>query len=112
MKTLFHFHERALPGLRQWISEVAAREPGGGMIAQLILDDIRATLSSFRGELPDTIADVTSDPILYWWRYDRDFWISFVVRERGLWKWKRRRIIVYSVGERPPDRVVASFHRM
>jgi hypothetical protein len=97
--------------MRAWIEELSAREPGGPGIARLILSDIQEQLVTFGTKLKGIIPDRTCDPPLYWWQYYEGHWISFVVRESGLWKWRTRRIIVYSVGERPPDRVVASSPR-
>lgn len=112
MKTSLAFHERAEPALEAWIRDVSAREPGGQIIARLVLDDIQHKLMSSNGMLKDAIADTTLEPTHYWWRYDRDLWISYVVRDRGHLWWRSRRIIIYSIGGRPPDRVAASFPQM
>jgi hypothetical protein len=83
VKTLFHYHQRAKPGLRAWIEELSAREPGGQGMARLILADIREQLLTLGTEVKDVIPDRSSDPTLYWWRYYPGHWISYVVRENG-----------------------------
>ena len=111
MKTLFRYHQRAKPGLRAWIEELSGREPGGRGMARVILSDIREQLLTFGAKLKNVIPDRTRDPPLYWWQYYPGHWVSYIVRDSGFWKWRTRRVIVYSVGERPPDRVVAASPR-
>ena len=83
MKTLVQFHERTLTALRIWINDLSQREPGGQLIASMLLDDIEQTLVLTKGSPRQAILDQSCEPSLHWWQYDRDYWISYVVREKG-----------------------------
>src|SRR4051812_43752004 len=111
MKTAFQFHECARQGLQAWIDDLSAREPNGRHLARIIASDIRQRLEMFGTKLPNLMLAPNCRPPLYWWQYFPGNWISFVVRETGVWWWRTRRVIVYSVGEPPPDRLVASSPR-
>ena len=111
MNVQVRFHESAEQSLRTWIAELSAQEPNGAFMAALYLDDMQERLAGLAGELHEAIPDRTAVPVRYWWEYLPGFWIAYIVRDEGWWLWKKRRLIIVSVGEDPPDRVVAAFRR-
>jgi hypothetical protein len=98
------FHESVEADLHAWLADLL-RRPGGAVLASTYLDEMRKHLTALAGELPEAIADQTRRPVEYWWEYLPGFWIAYVRRDEG-WFRKRRRIIIVSVGGRPPDRAV------
>jgi hypothetical protein len=111
MRTEFYVHESAREELAAWLADLASRAPNGAMIAQIALESIRTILLRNQGILSKAIPDVEFTPTRYWWEFSPGDWVSYVVLDSGFWRWKRRRIIVFSVGETPPARVVPSFPR-
>jgi hypothetical protein len=111
MDVVVEFHRHAEAPLRDALAALARRRPNGELIARVALELIRNQLVRTAGKIPDTLTDASLDPPLQWWEFARGFWVAFLVQDRGLWRWRYRRITVYEVAERPPDRVVSSSRR-
>jgi hypothetical protein len=63
------------------------------------------------GRVSEAIVDQTIDPAMHWWEFMRGFWVGFVIRDRGFWRWRRRDITIYEVQEHPPDQAASAFLR-
>lgn len=102
MKVTVQFHERVRRPLREWLADLAARHPGGPATARVAVADIRQRLHDSAGRLDGVIAESTR-PILYRWEYMPGVRISYLIRDRGFWFWRSRRIIVVEVEGLPSD---------
>jgi hypothetical protein len=71
-------------------------------MAGVLLADIRQQLRDFAGKLNE-IVDETVRPTLYWWEYMPGLWLGYIIRDKGYWFWRNRRIIVAEVEEHSPD---------
>lgn len=111
MNVVVEFHRTAEGPLRDALSALAQRRPNGEMIARVALQLIRNQLARTAGQLPDTLTDTSVKPPIHWWEFARNFWVGFLVQDRGILRWRYRRITIYEVAERPPDQVVSSSHR-
>ena len=102
MRTTVTFHESVRQPLQEWLARLAARRPGGEIIARVALDDIVGQLIESPGKLRETIDD-TVKPSLYWWEYMPGIRLAYMIRHRGFGPWRTRRIIVVEVAEHPPS---------
>jgi len=111
MNVVVDYHRRAEGPLREALAALTRRRPNGEMIARVALELIRNQLARTAGEVPGALPDTSVDPPIHWWQVAPDFWVGFLVRDRGVWRWRTRRITIYEIAERPPDRVVSASPR-
>jgi len=102
MRVTVSYHRSARGMLRQWLSAIAAREPGGELMARVAIEVIRERFVETGGDPPEAVNDETRGRAFRWWEYTEGFWVGYVVRTRGFGPFRSRRVIVVEVEERPP----------
>jgi hypothetical protein len=108
MRIVVKYHARVELPLREALASLARRSPGGRALARLAVELIRDRLSRTAGRLPGVLVEQTVEPAVHWWEFAREFWVGFVIRDRGFWRWRRRDITIFEVRERPPDRAAST----
>jgi hypothetical protein len=103
MRITVVYHEQIREALRDWLAELAAREPGGEVVARVATDVIRERFAECGGDPPEAVTHGVPGSRLRWWHYTRGFWLGYSVRSRGFGPWRSRRVIVAEVRVCPPD---------
>jgi hypothetical protein len=97
------YHEQVRNRLRAWLAELAAREPGGHVIARVAIDLIRERFTECEGDPPEAVDDPDRGAAIRRWRFSGGFWLGYVVRDRGFGPWRSRRVIIAEARVCPPD---------
>ena len=73
MRTTVVYSESIRARLREWLAELAAREPGGEVVARVATDLIRERFTECGGDPPGAVDDQAYGRQLRWWQYSRGF---------------------------------------
>lgn len=73
MRITVVYSEHIRGRLREWLAELAAREPGGEVIARVATDLIRERLAECGGDPPEAVNVSVHGRHLRWWQYSRGF---------------------------------------
>jgi len=103
VRTKIVYHESVRNQVREWIRRLSATEPGGELIATIALNELKTHLAEHHGEIPEAEKVQNLSPPIFWWQFTSETWISYVIIDSGRWLWKKRRIVIISLGERPED---------
>lgn len=92
------------PDLEAWIASLPGTDPERRAFARMYLSFIIDRLKQFRGEVPGATRQQGLDPPLVWWEFHPRWWMTFTFVDRKRWfRPTRRRIVVLTVENEPPD---------
>lgn len=103
MRVEIRYHQQVRAYLREWLAELAAREPGGELMAEVATDLIGERFTECNGHPPEARNDRQRGRALRWWQFCEGFLLGYVVRDRGFGPWRTRRVIFVETRVCPPD---------
>src|SRR5829696_5959896 len=102
MRVEIRYHDQVRAYLREWLAELAAREPGGELMAEVATDLIRERFSECDGHPSEAVDDRRRGRSVRWWQFSEGFLLGYVVRDRGFGPWRTRRVIFVETRACPP----------
>ena len=115
VKVIAHFHQDTRRELNRWARSLSPDAAQGRAFGRVFLTALLQALEQQAGPPPGAERVAGISPPTWWWEYDPDFWVKFVVRDEWPPFWKPwagriRRITIVRIARRPRNRAMPASH--